>query len=49
MEICISVKQSNKTEKHYVICHTFIQGIEDFCHDFGINIKDIVAVVVIDE
>jgi hypothetical protein len=49
MEICIAVKQDNGIDKHYVICHDFVQGVEDFCADFGINIKDIVAVHVIDE
>jgi len=48
MEISIVVKTEGKSERHNVICHNFIQGIEDFCHDFGVNINHIVAVTVVD-
>lgn len=51
MEFKITIKdpETNKTESHYVICMHLIQGIEDFCLDFGININDIVAIVVIEQ
>jgi hypothetical protein len=51
MEIKLTTKdlETNKSESHYVICWDLIQGIEDFCNDFGININDIVAIVVIEQ
>lgn len=49
MELIVTIKQENKTSKHNVICLDFIQGIEDFCYDFGIKFENIVSVVVIDE
>jgi len=49
MEILITVRENGQSQKHNVICHNFIQGVEDFCADFGIKWEDIVAVVVIDE
>ena len=51
MEFKLTIKdpESNKTESHFVICMNLIQGIEDFCSDFGINTFDIVAIVVIEQ
>lgn len=51
MEFKITIKdpETNKTQSHYVICFALIQGIEDFCEDFGINIYDVVAIVVIEQ
>jgi len=51
MEFKLTIKDSatNKSESHYVICMDLIQGIEDFCIDFGININNIVAIVVIEQ
>lgn len=48
-KITINDPQTNKNENHYVICMELIQGIEDFCTDFGINTNDIVAIVVIEQ
>lgn len=51
MEFKLTIKDpaTNKSESHYVICVNFIQGIEDFCTDFGINMNNIVAIVVIEQ
>lgn len=51
MEFKLTIKdpETNKNESHYVICLDLIQGIEDFCADFGINTFDIVAIVVIEQ
>lgn len=51
MEFKLTIKDpaTNKSESHYVICVNFIQGIEDFCTDFGINMNDIVSIVVIEQ
>ena len=49
MEFIVTIKQENKTSKHNVICFELLQGIEDFCHDYGIQTKEIVAIIVIDE
>jgi hypothetical protein len=50
MEFIITVKEPDgKNSKHPVIAFDFIQGIEDFCTDYGYKLTDIVAVVVIDQ
>lgn len=49
MEFIVTIKDQDKTSKHNVICFELLQGIEDFCHDFGIQTKQIVAIVIIDE
>ena len=50
MECIISVKEPDgKTTKHPVIDFNFIAAVENFCHDFGYKLTDIVAVVVIDQ
>jgi hypothetical protein len=50
MEFIITVKEQNGTRsKHPVICFDLLQGIEDFCTDYGYKLTDIAAVVVIDQ
>lgn len=50
MECIITVKEPNgKTTKHPVIDFNFVAAVENFCADFGYQLTDIVAVVVIDE
>jgi hypothetical protein len=50
MEFIITVKEPDgKTTKHPVIAFNFINGVEEFCEDYGYQLTDIVAVVVIDQ
>jgi hypothetical protein len=50
MEFIATVKEQDGSKtKHPVICFNLIQGLEDFCTDYGYKLTDIVAVVVIDQ
>jgi hypothetical protein len=50
MECIITVKETNgTTSKHPVIDFSFVAAIENFCTDYGYQLTDIVAVVVIDQ
>jgi hypothetical protein len=50
MECIVTVKEPDGTKsKHPAIGITFIDAVEDFCHDYGYKLNDIVAVVVIDQ
>lgn len=50
MECIITVMETDgKKTKHPVIDINFITAVENFCFDFGYQLTDIVAVVVIDQ
>ena len=50
MEFIITVKETDgRTTKHPVISFNLIQGIEDFCQDYGYQLTDIKTIVVIDQ